>query len=245
MSMALPKYEQIASDIRGSIVRGELKPGDSIPSERELTERWSVARATVVKALEVLRQEGLVETRQGTGSVVKDRILLARTAGERYRTSVSTGYVYTAGEYAEIISAGMAPAPEDVAAALGVEPGDQVARRQRVTFEGENPAATSVSWFTAEVAEVAPRLLQRERIREGTTRYVEMQTGRRPHTGRDWWTARLATDDELALLRLDAPQAVSEARHVVYCQDGHPLTYEVGVAPAGRWSRTDEYTMEP
>jgi GntR family transcriptional regulator len=93
------------------------------------------------------------------------------------------------------------------------------------------------------VADRAPRLLQRERIREGTTRYVEMQTGRRPHTARDWWTARLATADELGLLHLDGPDAVSEVRHVTYDAEGKALTYEVGISPAGRWARTDEYPM--
>ncbi|MFV8132339.1 GntR family transcriptional regulator [Streptomyces syringium] len=241
--MALPKYDQIAGDIRGRIVRGELKAGDTLPSERELTERWSVARATVVRALDVLRQEGLIETRQGTGSIVRERALLARTAGERYRTAVQTGQVYTAGEYAEIVGAEMLPAPEEVATALGIAVGDQVARRHRVTFEGEVPTATSWSWFTAEVAGAAPRLLQRERVREGTTRYVEMETGRRPHTGRDWWTARLATEEELELLRLEGPAAVSEARHVAYDAEGRPLAYEVGISPGGRWTRTDEYAM--
>lgn len=241
--MALPKYDQIASDLRGSIVRGDLKPGDALPSERELTERWKVARATIVRALEVLRHEGLIETRQGTGSTVRERMLLARTAGERYRAAVDTGHIYTAGEYAEILSAEMVPAPEDVATALGVEPGDMVARRHRVTFEGETPTATSYSWFAGDVAAAAPRLLQRERVREGTTRYVEMQTGRRPHTGRDWWTSRLADAEELGLLRLEGPEAVSEVRHVAYCAEGKPLTYEVGVTPAGRWSRTEEYAM--
>ncbi len=135
--MALPKYDQIAGDIRGRIVRGELRAGDALPSERELTERWSVARATVVRALDVLRQEGLVETRQGTGSTVRERAPLARTAGERYRTAVRTGQVYTAGEYAEIIGAELLPTPEEVATALNINVGEQVARRHRVTFEGE------------------------------------------------------------------------------------------------------------
>ncbi|PNE37427.1 GntR family transcriptional regulator [Streptomyces noursei] len=241
--MALPKYDQIASELRGRIVRGELKPGDALPSERELTDRWKVARATVVRALEVLRHEGLIETRQGTGSAVRERTPLARTAGERYQTSVQTGYIYTAGEHADIVSAEMVAAPEDVATALGVEPGDQVARRHRVTLEGEQPTATSYSWFTSEVAQAAPRLLRRERVREGTTRYLEMQTGRRPHTGRDWWTARLATDDERELLGLDAPAAVAEVRHVAYDEDGRPLAYEVGINPSGRWARTEEYAM--
>lgn len=241
--MALPKYDQIAADLRGRVVRGELTAGQALPSERELTERWGVSRSTVVKALNVLRQEGLVETRQGTGSIVRERTPLARTAGERYATAVATGNIYTAGEYAEIVSADIVPAPEHVATGLGVEVGANVVCRHRVTFEGETPTATSYSWFTAEVGEAAPRLLQRERVREGTTRYVEMQTGRRPHTGRDWWTARLATDDELALLRLEGPAAVAEARHVAYDAEGRALAYEVGISPAGRWSRTEEYSM--
>ncbi|MGC5343155.1 GntR family transcriptional regulator [Streptomyces sp. DT171] len=241
--MALPKYDRIAGDLRGRIVRGELEPGAALPSERELTERWSVARATVVRALDVLRQEGLIETKQGTGSVVRERTPLARTAGERYATSLATGHVYTAGEYAEIVSAEIVPAPADVATGLDVGTGDRVVRRHRVTFEGEAPVATSYSWFTGDMGEAAPRLLQRERVREGTTRYVEMETGRRPHTARDWWAARLATDEEVELLRLDAPTAVMEVRHVVYDESGAALAYEVGVNPAGRWSRTEEYRM--
>lgn len=241
--MALPKYDVIATDLRGRIVRGELEPGAAIPSERELTEKWAVSRATVVKALDLLRQEGLIDTRQGSGSTVKERTPLARTAGERYSTALATGHVYTAGEYAEIVGAETVPAPEDVAAGLGISVGDQVVRRHRITFEGELPVATSYSWFTAAVGAAAPRLLQRERVREGTTRYVEMQTGRRPRTGRDRWTSRLATGDELELLRLDGPAAVSEVQHTVYDEDGAPLAYEVGVTPAGRWARTEEYVM--
>ncbi|MEV0850614.1 GntR family transcriptional regulator [Streptomyces sp. NPDC049954] len=241
--MALPKYEQIATDLRGRIVRGELEAGEPLPSERELIERWSVARATVVKALSVLRQEQLIETRHGVGSTVRARIPLARTAGERYETALATGHVYTAGEHAQIIAADLAPAPDHVATGLGIETGDRIARRQRVTFEGETPVATSTSYFTAAVAEAAPRLLLRERVREGTTRYVEQETGRRPHTGRDWWSSRLATDEELELLQLEGPAAVTEVRHNVYDTEGAPLAYEVGVSPAGRWSRSHEYPM--
>ncbi|MET9468374.1 GntR family transcriptional regulator, partial [Streptomyces sp. NPDC006544] len=241
--MALPKYDQIAGDLRGRIVRGELAPGAALPSERELTERWTVSRSTVVKALDQLRTEGLVETRQGTGSTVRERMPLARTAGERYATALATGHIYTAGEHAAITGAALVAAPEDVAAALGIAVGDEVVRRDRVTYEGEQPVAMSSSWFTAEVGEAAPRLLARERVREGTTRYVEMQTGRTPHSAQDRWTARLAEAEELAALALTAPAAVSEVRHTAYDADGAPLTYEVGVAPGGRWARTEEYPL--
>ncbi|MGC0416505.1 GntR family transcriptional regulator [Embleya sp. AB8] len=241
--MALPRYEQIAGDLRGRIVRGELRPGDVLPSEREMTERWRVARATVVRAISVLRQEGLVESRQGDGTYVKQRTALARNAGERYRTAVKTGNIYTTGEHADILSAERLPAPEPVATALGVAEGDTVVCRQRVTFEGQTPTAMSHSWFTETVADAAPRLLLRQRIREGTTRYIEMQTQRRPTTGRDWWSARLATDEELTLLQLTGPAAVVEVRHVAYDETGEPLAYEIGVTPAGRWARSEEYAL--
>ncbi|QMU69163.1 GntR family transcriptional regulator [Streptacidiphilus sp. P02-A3a] len=241
--MALPKYEQIAQHLRGQIVRGELAPGDTVPSVPELSQTWQVAKATAERAIALLRQEGLVESRQGAGTFVRERALLARTAGERYQIAQKTGNVYTAGEHAVIVAAERVEAPEEVASALGIEPGAAVIRRQRVTLEGQLPTATSVSWFSAELADRCPRLLLRERIREGTTRYLEVQTGRRPSSGQDVWTARLATHEELQLLQLEAPEAVSETRHTVFDANGEPLAYEVGITPSGRWARVEEYAL--
>ncbi|MGW7294017.1 GntR family transcriptional regulator [Streptomyces xiamenensis] len=241
--MALPKYEQIAAELRGRIVRGELSTGDALPSVPELSQTWAVARATAERAVGVLRHEGLVETRQGRGTYVRERVPLARTAGERYRTARETGFVYTAGEHADIVAAEELAAPEDVATALGIAVGDPVARRHRLTFEGERPVSMSVSWFSADVLARCPRLVLRERIREGTTRYIEMQTGRKPHTGRDTWTARLATAQEREQLGLAEPSAVAEVRHLAFDIAGEPLAYEVGIKPGGRWARTEEYAM--
>jgi DNA-binding GntR family transcriptional regulator len=241
--MALPKYEQIAADIRGRIVRGELSPGDTVPSVPELSKSWTVAKATAERAISMLRQEGLVDTKQGVGTTVRERAQIARTAADRYSTAKATGNAYTSGEHADILSAELVDAPDDVAAGLGVDPGSRVVRRQRVTFEGENPIALSISWFSGDLAVACPRLLKRERIREGTTRYIEMQTGRRPATGRDAWTSRLATADELELLQLDDPAAVSEVRHTAFDETGEVLAHEVGVTPSGRWARTEEYAL--
>lgn len=241
--MALPKYEQIAADIRGRIVRGDLKPGDTVPSVPDLSQAWTVAKATAERAIGLLRQEGLVDTRQGMGTYVRERAPLARTAAERYHTARDTGNAYTSGEHADILAAELTPAPDDVAAALGIDAGTEVVRRYRVTLEGENPTATSTSWFLAAVAEQCPRLLKRERIREGTTRYVEMQTGRRPSSGRDAWSARLATGEELRLLGIEGPAAVAEVRHTVFDAAGEPVAFEVGVTPAGRWAHSEEYAL--
>jgi GntR family transcriptional repressor for pyruvate dehydrogenase complex len=66
-------YEEVAEQIKQSILRGKLKPGDRLPSERELCQIFGVGRPTVREALRTLGMMGLIEVRTGTkGSVVKE-----------------------------------------------------------------------------------------------------------------------------------------------------------------------------
>ncbi|HEC09934.1 MAG TPA: PLP-dependent aminotransferase family protein [Acidimicrobiales bacterium] len=60
----------LASAIRAAIEAGLLTSGDRLPAERALAAGLSVSRSTVVKALDELRGEALVTSRQGSGSVV-------------------------------------------------------------------------------------------------------------------------------------------------------------------------------
>lgn len=64
--------EEIISQIRGMIERGELRPGDRLPAERRLAEDFGVARNTVREAIRVLAEGGILESRQGAGTYVKD-----------------------------------------------------------------------------------------------------------------------------------------------------------------------------
>jgi AcrR family transcriptional regulator len=61
---------KITAEIRRQIRSGKLAPGERVPSTREITRRWGVAMATASKVLAALRQEGLVRTRPGVGTVV-------------------------------------------------------------------------------------------------------------------------------------------------------------------------------
>lgn len=61
------RYRTIADDLRRQIAAGELGSGAVLPSEAELAGSYGVSRVTVRKALEVLRDDGLVASRQGFG----------------------------------------------------------------------------------------------------------------------------------------------------------------------------------
>lgn len=65
-------YLEIVKQLRMMIESDNLKPGDKIPSERELTERLNVGRSSVREALRALELLGLIETRRGEGTFLRD-----------------------------------------------------------------------------------------------------------------------------------------------------------------------------
>lgn len=65
--MRTPHYERIAAELRSQLGAGDLPAGQLLPSEAELSAAYAVSRVTIRKALEVLREEGLVSSRQGVG----------------------------------------------------------------------------------------------------------------------------------------------------------------------------------
>ena len=65
------KYEILAQKLRDLIRTGQILPGGKLPSENELTASEGISRQTVRQALSVLEQEGLIDRRRGSGSVVR------------------------------------------------------------------------------------------------------------------------------------------------------------------------------
>jgi DNA-binding transcriptional MocR family regulator len=66
-----PLHRKLASAIRAAIERGELTVGTRLPAERVFATHVSVSRSTVFAAWEGLKQEGWLESRQGSGTWVR------------------------------------------------------------------------------------------------------------------------------------------------------------------------------
>jgi DNA-binding transcriptional MocR family regulator len=66
-----PFYRRLANGMRSAVLRGDLAPGARVPAERNLARLLAVSRTTVVSAYEILRQEGWLESRQGSGTRVR------------------------------------------------------------------------------------------------------------------------------------------------------------------------------
>lgn len=68
-----PPFQQVTSVIKAAIATREYEPGDKLPSIAELGRHFDVAPMTVQKAIGILRDEGLVVSRQGKGLFVRQR----------------------------------------------------------------------------------------------------------------------------------------------------------------------------
>jgi GntR family transcriptional regulator len=65
------RYERVAAELRRRIKVGELGAGEQLPSETELATQYDVSMPTIRHALELVRDEGLVEKRHGVGTFVR------------------------------------------------------------------------------------------------------------------------------------------------------------------------------
>src|SRR5690348_2110039 len=80
----------VTAELVDRIVRGVHSPGAPLPTEPELCDTFSVSRSVVREAVKILEEKGLVQVRQGSGTVVTpptrwnmlDELVLAVTVAE-------------------------------------------------------------------------------------------------------------------------------------------------------------------
>lgn len=148
-----PAYLRIAGDLRTAILNGDLLPGARLPSETKLMAQYGVSRTVVKWALSVLKGDGLVEGRRGSGTFVRSAPRIVRHShgrGQRTKASSTSPFARDAelaGQQAtwQHQSARM-PADADVARRLNLGLGDPVMATRYVFSAGDQPIQLSHSW---------------------------------------------------------------------------------------------------
>ncbi len=138
------RYQEIAAELRARAAAAP--PGSLLPSEAELSAEFGASRVTVRRALELVREDGLIAARQGFGwfvatEPVRQRLEHLGTIEDQLHDSGREG------ERRVIEFAFVAP-PERVQRVLGV---DQVLRVKRVNLADGEPFAVVTVWCPAEL----------------------------------------------------------------------------------------------
>jgi DNA-binding GntR family transcriptional regulator len=212
-------YVQIVEHYRREIREGRLKDGDMLPSGREIAAEFGVSLATAAKVATGLQALGLVTPRPGAGTVVTaTRPRTERARGGPVLITLASRTPVRPGDKARVLEAGLAEAPHEVAAQLGVEPLTQVVRRQQATTRDGATIALLTSWYPPSMAEAAPDLLAR-------TRLTDEISGYQPAGGEDWVIARPPTSAEAREFGIKRGHPVAVVHSRRFGADGAVIEY--------------------
>lgn len=140
-----PLFQSIAQALRSDIAQGAYSSGSKLPTEAELAARFGVNRHTVRHALEVLAEDGLVQSRRGSGTRVVGRPI-DYALGKRVRFHQNLA---EAGRDADkrILSTEVRDATDEDARVLKLPLGAPVCIRRGVSMADDVPVAFGESRF--------------------------------------------------------------------------------------------------
>jgi GntR family transcriptional regulator len=162
----LPAYARIADELRELIRDGTYPPGARLPTISELSRLHHVSDIVIRNAFSVLRTEGLIETRRGGGTLVREHPPARRVAMDRYRVEIDPETVPATSftrdqhiswrDYHLDRSYSRSPADEDLATLFGLMPGTPLLRRHFVFWARGRPEQISVNYLPWALVEGTP-----------------------------------------------------------------------------------------
>ncbi|MFC7384887.1 GntR family transcriptional regulator [Sphaerisporangium rhizosphaerae] len=191
-SSPVPLYFQVAEQIAEAIRRGDLVPGSRLDNEILLADRLGLSRPTIRQAIQYLVDKGLLVRKRGVGTQV--------VHGQVKRTVELTSL------YDDLRRAGQEPgtkvlcleptgASDEIAAVLGVPPGTEVLRLERVRYAAGEPLALLHNWLPAGLGPLSAQALEERGLYE-----LLRSAGVRMRVANQRIGARAATPAEARLL---------------------------------------------
>lgn len=145
-----PKYVRLAQTLQGRIEDGTYAPGTRVPSENQLVQAFGMSRPTVVRALELLKRDGWLESRQGYGTIVRGRPAVVEEKDRRGSAELTRDESRVPGRLVEV---GRVAVPARVASVLGLPKRAKVLMRRFLVEEDGEPVELVSSYFPAGLIE--------------------------------------------------------------------------------------------
>lgn len=230
-----PPHQQIAGELRALVMSGDLPVGSQLPTTQQLMAKYGVTNQTIQRALTVLKAEGFLIGRAGSGVYVRERPQQAIEPASYmppaddngpYRWMSEAEKRSQRGENKILDVAEVRP-PVQVAEAFGLAVDGVAVMRHRVLLLDGEPAELVRSYYPVDIAR-GTRLADRRRIRGGSpTLLAEM--GLPPREFIDRVSVRLATSEEVVTLELPDDVPVLRTFRVVFTDGNRPIEASVMV----------------
>ena len=236
----MPKYRDIAAELRDKIERGEFVPGAHLPHTDDLMTEYAASKHTVRAAVQVLVDEGLVIARRRYGTVVRDRRKVRIPLNRYQRSLESQGQLgpFEAACKEQGLNGEMGKVKvervrdPEVAALLGLPSQDDlVCRRRQALIDGQ-VVQFQFAWYPIDVAEAAN--LEREGKIEGGIYRALIEAGIPAVEADERVVARAPTKEEAADLGTGTGIPVITIQRISKDSAGRPIELLRVVAAADR-----------
>ncbi|AIG77160.1 GntR family transcriptional regulator [Amycolatopsis japonica] len=217
-------YEQVVERIKAHVEASGLHAGDKLPSERDLAERLGVSRASIKQAIVVLEVQGLLESRHGGGTYLRNDHLDVEPVDELVARRSRLPEVLEAREAMETKLAELAAlrrSDEDLAAI------DAALKFMKSEIEDGGHGAEGDRRFHEAITAAANNALLAEFMRSIDTQIAESRNESLRQPGRPWRS--LSQHQKIAeAIRAGAPKAAANAmrQHVQTVSKVRLLTWD-------------------
>ncbi|WP_373182349.1 GntR family transcriptional regulator [Halomonas campaniensis] len=133
------KSHRIFLLLKDAILSGRLPPGRKLPGEIKLAEQHGVSRVTVRRAMEALREAGMVDRRPGLGTVVLEQPLDATVMTASVSNLLPNMVKMSQASRVRLLEFSYVKPPESVRDSLGLDGGERVQRSIRVRMADDKP----------------------------------------------------------------------------------------------------------
>ncbi|SDN85709.1 GntR family transcriptional regulator [Lentzea jiangxiensis] len=221
-------YRDIADDLRRKIDSGELPPGSRVPGENDITSRYGVAPLTARHALDVLKSEGLIVAKRGSGTFVREFKPIRRVSPDRLKATASWG----AGRPIWTTDVGTRPRTESVfveveqpsapvAQVLRLDDGARVVVRRRTYVVDDKPVQLATSYYPE--ALVAGSAITEIDTGEGGAYARLRELGHEPVRFREELRIRMPREAEREALELTQDMPIVLITRTAYTIDDQPV----------------------
>lgn len=234
-----PKYARVVRALQARIEEGSYPPGEPLPSEAQLVGEFRVSRPTVVRALNILRLEGWIDSQQGKGHFVRGK---PAVAGRRPPEHVDLVLDLDEAAGVEMVGVGPVLASGRLAAAMGVADGTPVIFRRRVTVAEGGPVDLVSAYFPVDLT-AGTVLGKPDAIVGSLRRYIESVKGVRFDHVIERTAARLAQPEEASVLGVSEADPVLSLLITAHDPTGAVLVAVDVVLPGDRHELEDSYPL--
>lgn len=220
------KYQSIAQDIHQTIEDGSLKPNDKLPTVVELCDLYHVSKITVKRAIDLLTEQGLVISKRGSGTYVKNAKDHSTDNFMFTRSDRARGFTVEHGDLGKEISSvvydfSIVNPPEDVAKHLGISPDDFTYRHCRVRCLDGVPIVIEYTYMPLELIPG----LKKSVLYKSVYSYISDKLGLKISSFHRIIRAIPATDEEAERLDTAPGAPLLELEQVGFLDDGSAFEY--------------------